>query len=195
MSGARQPMLWEDVNAPTVDIAEPARLGLLGVMKTSSPIHRDVAFVPRQPRRTLWSASARASHKGMSQREALPTHRPSRRDGTILEQPVEDRAIISHVICGHQHVAPSDPEADSKVRLSRTFHLLLGELVGVVGGDAVQEIDVFVRVELGHLAFRGWLGALQQISPEFGPSSVLARKYTAKTDGAALEPTKISIFL
>lgn len=57
ISGARQPMLRNDLIAPTIDIAEPACLGLFGVMKTSSPIHRDIAFVPRQSRGTLWYAS------------------------------------------------------------------------------------------------------------------------------------------
>ena len=61
----------------TVDVAKAARLALLGMMETASPIHSDIAFLSVQS-----SSSFHAS--------------PST-DSTELEQAVEYRAIIPDI--------------------------------------------------------------------------------------------------
>jgi hypothetical protein len=65
-------------------------------------------------------------------------HATSSADATELEQAVEDRAIVANVILA----------------------LLFAEVVHVVGCDALQEIDIFVGVELGHLVLGGGLCAV-----------------------------------
>ena len=42
-----------------------------------------------------------------------------------------------------------------------TFDLLFGELLSVLGCYTIQEIDIFVGVELGHFAFSGRFCALE----------------------------------
>lgn len=59
-------------------------------------------------------------------------------DTAELEQPVEDWAIVSDVVLA----------------------LLLREIVHVVGGDFVKEVDVLVGVKLRHFVLGGWFGAL-----------------------------------
>ena len=44
----------ENAEDDIVDVTEPARFAFLGVMQPSSPVDRDVAFVARQPRRSLF---------------------------------------------------------------------------------------------------------------------------------------------
>jgi hypothetical protein len=41
-----------------------------------------------------------------------------------------------------------------------TLDLLLCELMCIVGVYTMQEIDVFIRVELGHFALGSWFGSL-----------------------------------
>jgi hypothetical protein len=55
-------------------------------------------------------------------------HAASSADSAELEQAVEDGTVVANIV----------------------FALLFAEVVHVVWGDALQEIDVFVGVELGH---------------------------------------------
>lgn len=65
-------------------------------------------------------------------------HAASSADTTELEQAVEDRTIVTDVV----------------------FSLLLAKVVHVVGSNALEEIDVFVGVELGHLVLGSRFGAV-----------------------------------
>lgn len=56
-------------------------------------------------------------------------HATTGTDTTKLEEPIKDRAIISDVV----------------------FSLLLGKRLHVVGSDLLEEVDILVGVELGHL--------------------------------------------
>ena len=69
-------------------------------------------------------------------------HCATRADTAELEETVKHGAVITDVVLA----------------------LLPRELVHVVGGDLVQEFDVFVRVELGHLVLGGWFRALWDVS-------------------------------
>jgi len=69
-------------------------------------------------------------------------HGAASADATELEQTIKDRTVISDVV----------------------FALLPGEVVHVVGSYFVQEVDVFVRMELRHLVLRGWFRTLLQVS-------------------------------
>lgn len=44
--------------------------------------------------------------------------------------------------------------------MEHTLVLFLDEGIHVTGRDLAQELDVLVRVELGHFSLGGWLGAL-----------------------------------
>jgi hypothetical protein len=65
-------------------------------------------------------------------------HAASSADTAELEQTVKDRAVIADVV----------------------FALLFAEVVHVVGSDALEEIDVLVGVELGHLVLGSRFGAV-----------------------------------
>jgi hypothetical protein len=65
-------------------------------------------------------------------------HAASGADTTKLEQAVEDRTVVADVVLA----------------------LLLAEVVHVVRSDALEEIDVFVGVELGHFVLGCWFGAV-----------------------------------
>jgi hypothetical protein len=71
-----------------------------------------------------------------------PLHGASRADTAELEQAVKDRTIISDIV----------------------FALLFGEVVHVVWGDFVQELDVLVGVELRHFVLGGWFCALTALA-------------------------------
>lgn len=98
----------EGVMQLTIDIAEARGFAFLGVMKTTSPVYRNVALLAVQSGSTF-HASASA-------------------DTTKLKQPVENRAIVSDVV----------------------FALFFLEGVHVIGGNLLQEVDVFVRMKLRH---------------------------------------------
>ena len=55
-----------------------------------------------------------------------------------LKQAIEDWAIVTNIV----------------------FALLLGEVVHVIRSDFLEEVDVFVRMELCHFEFGGWFCAL-----------------------------------
>lgn len=65
-------------------------------------------------------------------------HAASSTDTAELEQTVKDRTVVADVV----------------------LSLLLAKVVHVVWSDALQEIDVLVGVELGHLVLGSWLGAV-----------------------------------
>jgi len=65
-------------------------------------------------------------------------HTATSADTAELEQTVEDRTVVADVV----------------------FALLFAEVVHVVWGDALQEVDVLVGVELGHLVLGGGLCAV-----------------------------------
>lgn len=65
-------------------------------------------------------------------------HAASSADSAELEQAVEDGTVVTDIV----------------------FALLFAKVVHVVGSDALQEIDVLVGVELGHLVFRCGLCAV-----------------------------------
>ena len=65
-------------------------------------------------------------------------HAASSADTTEFEQTVEYRTVVTDVV----------------------LSLLLAEVVHVVGSDALEEIDVFVGVELGHFVLGSWFGAV-----------------------------------
>ena len=88
------------------------------MMQATSPIHSHVTLPAVQPRGAF--------------------HTPTRTDATKLEQAIEHRAVVTHVI----------------------LPLLLGEVVHVIGRHPLQEIDVLVGVELRHLVLGGGLGAV-----------------------------------
>ena len=56
-----------------------------------------------------------------------------------LKQAIEDWAIVTNVV----------------------FALLLREVVHIIGSDFLEEVDVFVRMELRHFEFGGWFCALE----------------------------------
>lgn len=66
-------------------------------------------------------------------------HTASSTDRAELEEAVKDRTVITNV----------------------ELSLLLPVVVHVVWRHSVQEVDVLIGVELGHLEFVGWLRALQ----------------------------------
>lgn len=47
----------QDGQHDVVDVAEPRGLGLLGVVKTSGPVHRNVRLLPVELHRTRWEAT------------------------------------------------------------------------------------------------------------------------------------------
>lgn len=59
-------------------------------------------------------------------------HTATSADSTEFEKTVKHRAIITNVVSA----------------------LLLGKLVHIVGSDFRKEVDVLIRVELGHFVFR-----------------------------------------
>lgn len=91
-------------------------------METSRPIHCNV---------TLLSVKSCGSF-----------HRSARADTAKFEEPVNNRAVVSHVILA----------------------LLFLVRIHVVWGDLLEEINVLVRVELCHFHLRGWLRTLQRRS-------------------------------
>jgi hypothetical protein len=103
------------------------------------------------------------------------THRSTSGYRAVLEEAVEYGTIVSHIVYPSARAMTDQGERP-------TFDLLLAELVRVVRIDTVQEVDVFVRMKLGHLALRGRLGPL--IKSAMGSSS-----------NTAPQLTKISIFL
>ena len=60
-------------------------------------------------------------------------------DPAKLKQAIEDWAIVTNVV----------------------FALLLGEVVHVIRSDFLEEVDVFVCMELRHFEFGGWFCALE----------------------------------
>lgn len=87
-------------------------------MQPTRPIHSHITFPAIQPRSSF--------------------HTASRTDATKLEQAIENRTVISHIV-------PT---------------LLLGKAIHIVRGDALQEVDILVRVELCHLVLCGGLSAV-----------------------------------
>jgi hypothetical protein len=69
-------------------------------------------------------------------------HGATSTDPAELEQAVKDGTVISDVV----------------------FALLFGEVVHVVRCDFVEELDIFVGVELRHFVLGGWFRALRRIS-------------------------------
>lgn len=67
-----------------------------------------------------------------------PLHTAPRTNPTKLKQPIENRTIIAHIILA----------------------LLLGKAVHIIRRHALQEVDVLVSVELGHLVLGGGFGAV-----------------------------------
>ena len=104
---------------PTVHITETTSFTLLGVMETTSPIYRDIAFPSIESRSAF--------------------HGSTSTDSTELEQSVEYRTVVSDVVLA----------------------LLLAEGIHVLRGDLVQEVDIFVCVELGHFVLGSWFCALE----------------------------------
>ena len=82
--------------------------------------------------------------------------------------PVDSDVAFSAVqSCGTLHAASSADTAeleqavkDGTIVADIVFALLLAEVVHVVGSDALEEIDVFVGVELGHFVLGSWFGAV-----------------------------------
>lgn len=112
-------MISERIN--TIDIAETTGFALLGVVKTTGPVHRDVAFGPVESGGTL--------------------HTSTGADATKLKQTVEYRTVVSHIV----------------------FTLLLNIRVHVVGCHPLEELYVFVRVELRHLCEDSGFRALMRL--------------------------------
>lgn len=56
------------------------------------------------------------------------------------------------------------PQGQGKANRELTLQLLFDKQVHIHWVDFVQELDVLVRVELGHLALRGWFGSLTYTS-------------------------------
>lgn len=103
---------------PTIDVAEAAGFALLCVVKTTGPVDSNVALGAVQSGRTL--------------------HATAGADSAELEETIEHRAIVAHVILA----------------------LLPHVAVHVVGSDLLQEVNVVVGMELRHLAPVGRFRAL-----------------------------------
>ena len=43
-----------------------------------------------------------------------------------------------------------------------TLVLLLHERIHIAGRNLVEEVDIFVRVKLGHFALGSWFGSLEE---------------------------------
>ena len=69
-------------------------------------------------------------------------HAATGADTTELKEPIEDRAIIPNIV----------------------FSLLLRKRLHVVGSDLLQEVDVLVGMELGHLVTRSRFCTLWVVS-------------------------------
>ena len=102
----------------TVHVAEPASFAFFCMMQTACPIDGNVALLSIQAGGTL--------------------HAAARADAAELEQPVEYRAVVAHVV----------------------FALLAHEAIHVVRRHLLKELDVFIRVKLRHLRGHRGLGAL-----------------------------------
>lgn len=156
----------------TIDITEPARFRLFGMMQTSCPVDCYVALIPRQSRGTLCgrvSVLLVPSPYGLRVRvlgkeeASSPMDPPAEMEQysnkpSNMGQSSPTLSITHTVSCNS---CRASKEMGLPATLSQlTFNLLLCELKSCIGRNAVQEIDVLVRVELGHLAFRSWFGAL-----------------------------------
>jgi len=69
-------------------------------------------------------------------------HTATSADAAEIKQPVEDWTVITNIV----------------------FSLLLGEVVHVVRSDLLEEINILIRVELGHFMASSWFCALGEIS-------------------------------
>jgi hypothetical protein len=71
-----------------------------------------------------------------------PLHTSTSTDAAEVKQSIEDWTIITDVV----------------------FSLLLGEVVHIVRCDLLEEVDVLIRVELGHFMAGSWFCALGKLS-------------------------------
>ena len=71
---------------------------------------------------------------------SCPLHASTSADATELEKSVEDRAIVTDIV----------------------FALLFCESIHVVRSDFLEEVNVLVRVELGHFMTGSWFCALSK---------------------------------
>ena len=65
-------------------------------------------------------------------------HATAGADPTKLEESIENRAVVSDIV----------------------LRLILGKVVHIVGRDLLQEVDVLVRMILGHFVACSWLRTL-----------------------------------
>lgn len=198
--------------ALTVDVAEPAGLCLLGVMKTAGPIDRNVALVARQPRGALCPPRCQCCGRAYALRVR------ERRGGLPMEPPAEIEQYSkspskigqsSAVLTARASRQPALSRAETQVPATPTSAHLpcqsgnlgsAGPLCGLldeVRSDAREKVDVFVRVELGHLFAGRRFGALRATGrvnqPSRSPLDGQCRRSPAS--GAVVGRTKISIFL
>jgi hypothetical protein len=61
---------------------------------------------------------------------------------------------------GHTRLSDASEQL-SRAERELTLDLLFCELVSIIGRYSVQEIDIFVGMELGHFSLRSWLRALE----------------------------------
>lgn len=187
-------------------------------MQTSSPVDGDIALVPRQSSSSL--CDGRRTRRGVNEGEVSSsswaeqsqrdTRRPTnpcfpppilsstrtvrRTPGSHLprclaiEEPRKGRADVSSVSS-----FPSRRSSRQRKKTGLTLSLLPCEHLHVVRGDPGEELDVLVRVELGHLAFGCRFRSLQTTDKGEGRRSASA---WTKIGGAVIDGlTKISIFL
>jgi len=168
---ARRP---DEGSRRTVDEAEAARLALLGVVETSRPIDSDVALITRESGRALCSQTYRLyelvsiesslsvcllsigngkTHPSSRRPRLSSTRRGRQRPGSRRRHCLSRSHTSSRVsiACGLEG-RPQPTRWQHHGREGRTLHLLLGELVHILGRDALEELDVLVAVELRHLA-------------------------------------------
>jgi hypothetical protein len=75
---------------------------------------------------------------------SCPLHASTSANTAELKKTVEDRAIITDIV----------------------LSLLLCESIHVVGSDFLEEVNVFVSVELGHFMTGSWFCALSKSQPK-----------------------------
>jgi hypothetical protein len=120
----------------TIDIAETTRFGLFGVMETTSPIDGDITLVSRQSRCALCVIS---SHPSLDE---------------VLHSPIDPPADMEQYSNSPSNIGQSSPTLSARQLYSAiqsetlTSDLLSCELMCVFGVYTMQEIDVFIRVEL-----------------------------------------------
>ena len=105
----------------TVDIAEPTRLALLGMVQATSPVDSNVAFIPAQTSGTLYIQSIMSQEKQV-EASTYPWNHQQRWSSSQTSRQKRD----SHL----QHYLQTALQFDIYRRLrkrSRTFMLLLHE--------------------------------------------------------------------